>query len=155
MPARRQSKRFWVIRWVGDQFQKDFLHILPARWHQNRVEHHMVGLYFNSSSLLISERTSRINSIPDPMIQRLGPIIVGDNPFLVGSKVQDLTIDHQTGKGVEVISYTEPIGYRFSESTRLPEKIGSPQRVRIERKISEEFVKGRKRKNAKVPKTRV
>jgi len=116
----------------------------------------MLGLYFNSSSLLlISERTHRVNSIPDPMIQRLGPIIIGDNPFLIGCKVEDLTIEHQTGKGVEVISYTEPVAYRLSENTGLPETIGSPQQVRIERKISEQFVKGRKRKNAKVPKPRV
>jgi hypothetical protein len=139
------STRFWVIRWVGDQFQKDFLCVLPARWHRSRVEHHMKGLYFNSPSLLlISERTSRINSNPDPMIQRLGPtIIVGDNPFLVGYKVQNLTTDHQTGKGIELISYTGPTTYRLNKGTGLPEIIGTPQRISFERKISEQ---DRKRK---------
>jgi hypothetical protein len=131
MPTAR--RHFWVIRWVGDQFQKDFLHVLPARWGQSRVKLYMVGLYFNSPSLLISERTSRIKSIPNPVIHPLGLIIVGDNPFLVGCEVQDLTIDHQTAKGVEVISYTEPVGYRLSESTGLPETIGSPHRVSFER----------------------
>ncbi|HET9373689.1 MAG TPA: hypothetical protein VFO40_01850 [Chthoniobacterales bacterium] len=67
------STRFWVIRWVGDQFQKDFLCVLPARWHRSRVEHHMKGLYFNSPSLLlISERTSRINSTSEDSVWLTG-----------------------------------------------------------------------------------
>jgi hypothetical protein len=157
MPTARRG--LWVIRWVGDQFQKDFLHVLPARWHQRRVERYMLGLYFNSPSLLlISERTNRINSTPDrnPVIERLGRTIsVGHNPFLVGCKVQDLTTDHQTDKGIEVISFTEPASYRLNRKTRLPEAIDSPHRVSFERKISEQPAKDRKRKNAKVPKHRV
>jgi hypothetical protein len=107
----------------------------------------MIGLYFNAPSLLlISERTSRINSNPDPMIQRLGPTaIVGDNPFLIGCKVQNLTTDHQTAKGIKLISYTGPTSYRLNKGTGLPEIIGSPQRMSFERKISGQGRKYRRR----------
>ena len=63
MPRARRTKRFWVIRWKGDQVRKDFFHVLPATRTSKPILDYMIGLYFNSPSLLISEKES-IGYIP-------------------------------------------------------------------------------------------
>jgi hypothetical protein len=138
MPAVRRNKRFWVIRWEGDQLQKQFFHLLPVRQTSTPIEEYMIGLYFNSPSLLLFERMKRINSTlrKNIKILREGPrITVGSNPFLVAWEVNDLTIDHKSAEGVEYVSYTKPPAYRVNSKTKVAEPIGSPQQVHLELRV--------------------
>ncbi len=139
MPAVRRNKRFWVIRWEGDQLQKHFFHLLPVRQSSTPIEEYMIGLYFNSSSLLMFERMKLINSTlrkKNIKILREGPrITIGSNPFLVAWEVNDLVIDHKSAEGVERISYTEPPAYRLNSKTKVPERIGLPQQVHLELRV--------------------
>ena len=92
MPRARRTRRFWVIRWEGDQLQKDFFHVLPATRTPRPILDYMIGLYYNSPSLLISERMNRVHSTLRRNVksQDLGTrIIVGDNPFLVAYEVEN------------------------------------------------------------------
>jgi hypothetical protein len=140
MPRARRTKRFWVIRWKGDQVRNDFFHVLPATRTSRLILDYMIGLYFNSPSLLISERMNRVHSTLRRNVksQDLGTrIIVGDNPFLVAYEVEDLVVVQDPAKGVELVSYTELPAYRVNKDTGWPEPAGSPQKVQFERRCSE------------------
>jgi hypothetical protein len=140
MPRARRTKRFWVIRWKGDQVRKDFFHVLPATRTSKPILDYMIGLYFNSPSLLISERMNRVHSTLRRNVknQDLGTrIIVGDNPFLVAYEVEDLVVVQDPAKGVELVSYTELPAYRVNKDTGWPEPAGLPQKVQFERRYSE------------------
>jgi hypothetical protein len=135
MPDVRRNKRFWVIRWEGDQLQKQFLHLLPVRQSSTPIEEYMIGLYFNSPSLLLFERRKRINATLRKNIKILrerSRITVGSNPFLVAWEVDDLVIAHKSAEGVEHVSYTEPPEYRVNSKTKAAEPIGSPRQVHLE-----------------------
>ena len=97
------SKRAaWVITWdwFGDNRKprKLLLHILQPRWKVSRVVEHMKFLYLNSELFVPSERLRFLwQKAWRGLIHQEGPrIIIGDNPILVGSRVDDLRIESVT-----------------------------------------------------------
>lgn len=73
--------------------------------------------------LMIFERSSWMNSK-----NRYGLF----NPYLVASKVRDFRVVHDPERRVEIVSYTEPYGFRWNKETNEIEKAGSSAPIRIE-----------------------
>jgi|SRR5271165_111067 len=139
MPTKqKKSRHCWVIKWDEDErypFTKNFLYVLPWRWTSGHVLEHVLSLYHNSSMLMIFERSSWMNSKNryGLFIENQGSrIIVGDNPYLVASKVRDFRVVHDPERRVEIVSYTEPYGFRWNKETNEIEKAGSSAPIRIE-----------------------
>ena len=59
-------------------------------------------------------------------------ITVGGNPFLVASRVKDFRVALDSERRVEIVSYTQPPGFRWKERTNEIEKDGSSVPVRID-----------------------
>jgi len=126
MPRARRTKRFWVIRWKGDQVRKDFFHVLPATRTSKPILDCMIGLYFNSPSLLISERMNRVHSTLRRNVksQDLGTrIIVGDNPFLVAYEVEDLVVVQDRPKALSLYPI---LNYQHIASTKTQDGPSPP-----------------------------
>jgi hypothetical protein len=142
MPMKRErAHHCWVIKWQEDErypFTKNFLHVLPWRWTSSHVLEHVLSLYHNSPALMIFERASWMNSKPryGIFIRNEGSrIIVGDHPFfLMGCRVKDFCVVREPEKRVEVVSYTQPQGFRWNPKVSEMERIGSAVQVRVEMK---------------------
>ena len=59
-------------------------------------------------------------------------IYVGNYPCLWGYRVEDFCVVHKPEERVEVVSYTEPQGFRWNSKINGVERIGSAVRVRVE-----------------------
>jgi hypothetical protein len=83
-----------------------------------RVLQHMKFLYLNSEPFLLSERLQFLSEKAwRGLVHMEGPrIIIGADPFLVGSLVHDLRAESPVG-GQQIIRFTSPPGIR----RRLPE----------------------------------
>jgi hypothetical protein len=142
-PKNKKGRHCWVIKWEEDErypFTKELLHVLPWRWTSDHVLEHVLSLYHNSPKLMIFERASWMNSKPryGIFIINNGPrIIVGENPYLVASRVHDFSVVHDKERGLEIVSYTQPPGVRWKnkESNEI-EQAGFAVPIHLEKRNS-------------------
>jgi hypothetical protein len=120
----------WVITW--DWFadtrkpRRLILNILQLHQNASRVLEHMKLLYLNSELFLPSERLQfKDLKAWHGLIFQEGPrILIGDDPILVGSFVNDLRIE-RLSDGEEIVRWTQPPGVRSGPAgTAVP--MGKP-----------------------------
>jgi hypothetical protein len=134
----KDGRHCWVIKWDENErysFTKNFLYVLPWRWTANQVLEHVLSVYHNSPLVMIFERGDWMNSKTQQglFIEMLGPkIIVGENPNLVASRVEDFRVVLDPQKRVQIVSYTQPPGVRVKKEANETENVGSSWPVRLE-----------------------
>jgi hypothetical protein len=134
----KKGRHCWVIKWHEDErfsFTKNFLYVLPWRWPSEHVLEHVLSLYHNSPMLMIFERGDWMDSKTrlGMFIEMLGPkIIVGQNPNLVASRVEDFRVVLDPERRVQIVSYTQPPGVRAKKEGNETENVGSSWPVRLE-----------------------
>ena len=109
----------WVISWYWfSETRKPrrlLLYFLPSPWSTSRVVQHMKHLYVNSELFPPSQR---VPLLPEGNWNNLlfeeGPrIIIGDDPWLIGSNVHDLRIESGDTR-TQIVRWTQPAGLRLS-----------------------------------------
>jgi hypothetical protein len=110
-----------------------FLHVLPWRWSLARVQSYVVALFYNSS-MTISERRDWMNSKrrKDIPIFNDGRITIGDYPPLMAFHVSDFSVEYDSKRRVEIVTYTLPSGYKVNPRTGRPEAATRPIPTRLE-----------------------
>jgi hypothetical protein len=131
MPQTNGKQSAWVITWdwVSETRKPHslLLYILPAPWSQSRVLQHMKYLYINSE---LFRPSRRVPLLPERdwkgLLFEEGPrIIIGDDPFLIGSYVHDLRFESVEAT-TQIVRWTQPAGLRpKSGSSTEPETIGN------------------------------
>lgn len=121
----------WVISWEWFSEPRKprrlLLHLLPAAWSISRVVQHMKYLYVNSEFV---PPLQRVPLLPEGnwngLLFKQGPrIIIGDDPWLLGCKVDDLRIE-RVDSGRQIVRWTQPAGLGFKPGSSMePEKIGN------------------------------
>jgi len=125
----------WVITWswLGDKYrvEPNPVYILNPHWSIDRVVSVMQALYMNSDIHSLVERLRFFRRFCNwPCRRRLeGPrILIGDNPFLIASRVNDLHVEYDIATGIESACWTQPSGNRVDSTSLMfkVQKMGQP-----------------------------
>ena len=130
MPQPNAKHSAWVISWYWfSETRKPrrlLLYFLPSPWSTSRVVQHMKHLYVNSELFPPSQR---VPLLPEGnwngLLFEEGPrIIIGDDPWLIGSNVHDLRIESVDTR-TQIVRWTQPAGLRPKPgSSTEPEMLG-------------------------------
>jgi hypothetical protein len=111
--------RCWVVRWVkgeGYPFTAGVLEVLPWRWPEDKVLDYLYGLYYNSPLRPLAERAEWAEGkahLGLLVLKEPKRLIVGELPFVVANRVEDLCVSADEARGVERVTFTEPAGTYF------------------------------------------